>query len=399
MAFQRKTDENLFAETTMTFGEHLEDLRQCLFKAVIGLAIGFVLGLFVGGRVVEFIQRPLKLALTQYYEDQSLDRVESHLVELRAAGYTLPDDPDTLKKYMSENGLMFEEVFVNPHELLHQLQGSAPPALLPPTQQGSSATNGDTPSSANTTGAKPLDKSIAEKNATDSTTDGATDSGTSGEATDKFTGSNLVPIFFWRRIADDTRVQTKSLNAHEAFAIYIKAALLVGALLASPWIFYQIWSFVAAGLYKHERYYVHVFLPFSLGLFFAGAALAFFFVFEPVLTFLFSFNKSLGIDPDPRISEWLGFVLILPLGFGVSFQLPLVMLFLERIGIFDVHAYLSRWRIAILVIFVLSMFLTPADPTSMLLMAAPLTVLYFGGVLLCKYMPRRKSPYDELDEG
>ncbi len=155
MAFQRKTDENLFAETTMTFGEHLEDLRQCLFKAVIGLAIGFVLGLFVGGRVVEFIQRPLKLALTQYYEDQSLDRVESHLVELRAAGYTLPDDPDTLKKYMSENGLMFEEVFVNPHELLHQLQGSAPPALLPPTQQGSSATNGDTPSSANTTGAKP----------------------------------------------------------------------------------------------------------------------------------------------------------------------------------------------------------------------------------------------------
>ncbi len=117
------------------------------------------------------------------------------------------------------------------------------------------------------------------------------------------------------------------------------------------------------------------------------------------MTFLFSFNKSLGIDPDPRISEWLGFVLILPLGFGVSFQLPLVMLFLERIGIFDVHAYLSRWRIAILVIFVLSMFLTPADPTSMLLMAAPLTVLYFGGVLLCKYMPRRKSPYDELDEG
>ena len=60
--------------------------------------------------------------------------------------------------------------------------------------------------------------------------------------------------------------------------------------------------------------------------------------------------------------------------------------------------YLSKWRVAILVIFVLAMFLTPADPTSMLLMAAPLTVLYFAGILLCKWMPRSRSPYEELDD-
>ena len=137
----------------------------------------------------------------------------------------------------------------------------------------------------------------------------------------------------------------------------------------------------------------------SLGLFLAGAALAFFFVFEPVLTFLFTFNNWLGIDPDPRISEWLGFVMMLPLGFGVSFQLPLVMLFLERIGIFDIETYLTKIRIAILVIFVISMFLTPADPTSMLLMAVPLTILYYGGILLCKYMPKQSSPFDEEEEG
>jgi sec-independent protein translocase protein TatC len=190
-------------------------------------------------------------------------------------------------------------------------------------------------------------------------------------------------------------VRTTTLNAHEAFSIYVKASLLVGVLLSSPWIFYQIWSFVAAGLYPHEKYYVHVFLPFSLGLFLLGAALAFFFVFEPVLDFLLGFNAWLAIDPDPRISEWLSFVLILPIGFGIAFQLPLVMLFLERIGIFDVDAYVSRWRIAILVIFVLSMFLTPADPYSMLLMAIPLTFLYFGGVLLCRLMPKKRSPYSE----
>ena len=106
----------------------------------------------------------------------------------------------------------------------------------------------------------------------------------------------------------------------------------------------------------------------------------------------------LKIDPDPRIEYWLSFVLVLPLGFGISFQLPLVMLFLERIGIFTIKSYVSSWRVAVLVIFVIAMFLTPADPTSMILMAVPLTVLYFGGILMCMFMPRSRSPYDDLDE-
>jgi sec-independent protein translocase protein TatC len=171
---------------------------------------------------------------------------------------------------------------------------------------------------------------------------------------------------------------------------------LVGAVLASPWVFYQIWAFVAAGLYPREKRYVHVFLPISIGLFLAGASLAFFFVFQPVLRFLFSFNTMLGVDPDPRINEWLGFVLLMPLGFGVSFQLPLVMLFMERIGIFTVQAYLSSWRVAVLTIFVLAMVLTPSgDPYSMCLMAIPLCVLYFGGILLCRFLPRQRSAFEE----
>ncbi|HWB01171.1 MAG TPA: twin-arginine translocase subunit TatC, partial [Pirellulales bacterium] len=163
-----------------------------------------------------------------------------------------------------------------------------------------------------------------------------------------------------------------------------------GAVLSSPWVFYQIWTFVAAGLYPHEKRYVHVFLPFSLGLFLLGAATAYLFVFQPVLDFLFGFNRWLNIDPDPRISEWLSFVLMLPLGFGISFQLPLVMLFLERIGVFDVRGYLEKWRISVLVIFILSAVLTPADPYSLLLMAIPLCFLYFGGIALCRLMPKRE---------
>ena len=110
-----------------------------------------------------------------------------------------------------------------------------------------------------------------------------------------------------------------------------------------------------------------------------------------MLNFLFQFYEWLDIAPYPVISDWLSFILILPIGFGVSFQLPLVMLFLERIGIFTVTSYLEKWRMAVLVIAVISMLLTPADPGSMIIMGVPLVILYFGGILLCRYMPKRKD--------
>ena len=391
--------EDLFQDTTMTFGEHLEELRKCLFKAVLGLVVGFLIGLYWSGDVVVAIEGPLKKALTAFQKKKSEESVRAKVAELRAAGYPLPEDfekdpekpaesirtklaelraaghkvPEGIEKNLPkaeqyikkvayeqlENFVKsvadkkLEEVYVNPRELLKELKKSSPGQFR--------------------------DVPLGE-----------------GGLQGKDNPSGLVPVFIWHDVKKDVRVT--NLGVHEPFGTYIKAAFFVGLLVASPWIFYQIWSFVAAGLYPHEKSYIHVFLPFSLGLFFAGAALAFFCVFEPVLKFLFIFNDWLDIVPDIRISDWLSFVLILPLGFGIAFQLPLVMLFLERIGIFDVKAYLSRIRIAILLIFVLAMFLTPADPYSMLLMAIPLTVLYFGGILLCKYMPRKRSPYDELED-
>jgi sec-independent protein translocase protein TatC len=106
----------------------------------------------------------------------------------------------------------------------------------------------------------------------------------------------------------------------------------------------------------------------------------------------------MDIDPDPRIGEWLSFVLFLPLGFGIAFQLPLVMLFIHRVGFVTLEQYVKKWRIAILVIFVASMLLTPADPISMMMLAGPLTALYFLGIVLCKWMPRGRNPFSEAYE-
>jgi sec-independent protein translocase protein TatC len=207
----------------------------------------------------------------------------------------------------------------------------------------------------------------------------------------------LLSITVWERVSDDPQ-QIIGTGVTQGFSVWMKAGMVLGLLIASPFVIYFIWAFVAAGLYPHERHYVYIFLPFSLVLFFAGAALAFFGALYYVLDFLFWFYHALDIAPYPVINDWMSFILILPLGFGISFQLPLVMLFLERIGVFSVDIYLKQWRMAVVVILIISVVLTPADPQSMVLMAVPLVFLYFGGIMLCHYMPRRKTPFGSLVE-
>jgi sec-independent protein translocase protein TatC len=343
-------DSDLFQDSTMTFGQHLEELRTCLFRAIIGLAIGCCIGLlpWVCSPVVKFIQMPVENALTNYYEDQAEKLKPEQKKLLSDAGYSeekLQRISDTLAKHH----LALEVEVVDPELWREQLQLRPDQSMpLPP-------------------GSEPV-----------------TDA------------EGLRILVHYSPVADNPRIHMQSLNVQESFMIYMKASIMVGVVLASPWVFFQIWKFVAAGLYPHERRYVHLFLPMSLGLFLAGAAVAFFLAFDKVLAFLLSFNKMLGIDPDLRINEWMSFVLLLPLGFGISFQLPLVMLFLERIGLFSVQTYLASWRMAVLVIFILAMILTPTgDPYTMLLMACPLTLLYFAGVLLCKLWPKTKSRFAE----
>lgn len=349
-------EDDLFKESTMTFGEHLEELRTCLFKSLMGLMIGFVIGLLVGQNVVDFIQMPLSNALDRYVRKESKQQVKGELQRVAESGHPLPLTPDEVDRRVDSERLLADERYLDLGQVLQVLQElkSAYPDQFKSVQL-------------------PPPSEIAE----------------AGQ------GERLIPLFLWHRSSDDPRLRTKGMAVSEPFSIYIKASLLVGVLLASPWIFYQIWHFVAAGLYPHERRYVHTYLPFSLGLFLLGAAMAFFVVFQPVLDFLLSFNRSQGIDPELRIKEWLGFVLVLPLGFGISFQLPLVMLFLERIGVFTVRSYLKQWRVAVLVIFVLAALLTPPDIYSPIFMGLSMTFLYFGGVLLCKWMPRKPNPFGQ----
>jgi sec-independent protein translocase protein TatC len=153
--------------------------------------------------------------------------------------------------------------------------------------------------------------------------------------------------------------------------------------MASPWVFYQGWAFVAAGLYRHERAYVKKFLPFSLGLFLTGVFLCFFLVLPITLKFLLQFNIYLGVAPTLRLSEWMSFATLLPLIFGLAFQTPLVMMILERLNVFTVEDFKAKRKIAILIITIAAALLTPGqDPFSMILLAVPMVLLYELGILM-----------------
>jgi sec-independent protein translocase protein TatC len=350
----RQYNEDLFESSKMTFGEHLDELRQALIRSILSLAIGVVIALFFARDVVQFVQTPLKHALKDYYSHLAARDYRRYLIEQAEHGVAPPEDLDAAEKLFEDQRIVTEEHWVDPRDMVDMVKKIWPQAIdtskLPKKPPG-----------------------VVER-------------------------EGLVKFPMYHAVDDDPRVRIIALGAEEPFVIYIKAALVLGAIIASPFIFYFLWQFVAAGLYPHEQRYIHVFLPFSTALFFAGAALAFFVVFKFVLRFLFMFSGLMGIDLEPRITEWLSFVLILPLGFGIAFQLPLVMLFLERIGILTIRTYLSSWRMSVLVIAFLSMIFTPSDPYSMMLMMLPLIGLYFFGILLCYWMPRRAPRFGEATD-
>jgi sec-independent protein translocase protein TatC len=451
-------EDDLFRESTMTFGEHLEELKHRLVRAVFWLVLGLLVGLVIGKPVVHLIESPLTKALEEYYANKAKET-------LKAKYGSLPPEAEAL--FLA--GYVADQVNIEPARALEDIARAAgagdglanlklpayrllatdihdPRSLAESLKNASAAEDHTTAAYRIWERLQPKERQLVESIAAGqeetvppdrisqladalnrllsdaelysqtafplSSLDAETAKLVERRANlspserqrlnwwlltvavpSTIAGPHpyLAPLTIWRPGNEDERLRPKAMGAAEAFVIYMKAAFLSGLIIFSPMIFRELWLFVAAGLYPHERRYVHIFLPFSVGLFICGALLAFFAAFPPVLHFLFGFNDWLGIPTELRISEWLSFVLFLPLAFGIGFQMPLVMLFINRIGVVSVEQYWRGWRVAVLVIFVLAPILNPSpDPYSMLLMAVPMTLLYFGGILLCQYASRRK---------
>lgn len=324
-------DDDFFKDTRMSFGDHLEELRTRMWRALKGLAlclfIGFILDgigdrlhlpwLGIGRPMLRVITDPVKEQVKQFYVDRA-DAARERLKEARERG-----DNERITRTV-------------------ELRGSFRPDPSP-----------GSPEPAEMRGTFSL-------TATDITLANA-----QGDAN-----------------ADLTNY-LKGMGIMEAFMVYFKVSLLCGFILASPWVFYQMWAFVGAGLYPHEKRLVNVYLPYSIGLFVAGTLLCQFVVMPRAVEALLGFYKWIDLDPDMRLNEWLSFALLMPLVFGLSFQTPLVMMFLNKIGVVTFETHKRTWRYAMFGLAVGTALLCPStDVVSWLSLFIPTFGLYLVGVLI-----------------
>ncbi len=169
----------------------------------------------------------------------------------------------------------------------------------------------------------------------------------------------------------------------EAFFTKLKVSFIAGIFVASPVIFYQLWKFVAPGLYEHEKRYALPFVIFGTFFFVAGAAFCYALVLPVGYRFFIEQYQTIRVSPEIRISEYLSFTARMLLAFGATFELPVITFFLARAGVVTHTMMISYLRYAILVIFIVAAVLTPGpDIASQLLMAAPLLVLYGLSILV-----------------
>ena len=373
--------DDIFADTRMSFGDHLEELRQRMIIAlkwlIFFMVVGFVLdgvGSLVGNPRIG-IGKPVMVAITEPVKEQVNDfynrRIErARTDKLEPLERTDNAEIERIKKKLQANGNALSALTEQERQLL---LGS--PETMPVEIDAQELAPIFGPPKPDTPPTVVLHLRVSP--------------GFINYLNEK--GQSLL----------ETRQYLTTLSVQEGFVVYFKVQILCGFVLGSPFILYQFWAFVAAGLYPHEKRYVYWMLGPSLSLFLAGIIMCQFLVLPGAVKALLMFNEWLGLDPDIRLSDWFSLAIILPLVFGVSFQTPLVMVFLYRLGVFSVEDYWSKWRHACMLLAVFSAMITPTpDAVTMLYLFVPMFALYLLGILICRLFPvgSDEEEWEEAEE-
>lgn len=176
----------------------------------------------------------------------------------------------------------------------------------------------------------------------------------------------------------------------DKFMAHVKVAMLGGIVLSCPFWVYQVWKFVAPGLYESERKYAGLFIFFGSFLFLLGVAFVYFFVYPIAFEFLMGFG---GAEDKPMISigEYLSFFVTTMLMFGASFEMPLVLVVLAMVGIIDAQFLKKHRRYAIVVLALVAALLTPPDVISMTMMLVPLLILYESAIIAIQILIKNRD--------
>jgi len=176
----------------------------------------------------------------------------------------------------------------------------------------------------------------------------------------------------------------QTIDPTENISIYFRVALMSGAVLAMPVLVYLLWTFVAPGLEPKEKRYVRLLVPGATVLFLIGVAFAWGLMLPAALGFLSTFQSNI-FKADWRAGAYIPFVTALLFWLGVSFETPLIIFFLAKIHLVNAHMLLKGWRFAVVGIAIIAAVITPTvDPFNMMLVMAPLILLYFFSILLAK---------------
>jgi len=328
-------------DSTMSLGDHLEELRMRMIRALLGLGIGCVLCLVFGRSIIRFMEGP--------YDDATAELKFN--IDLKfQADLDKGTMTDGLRQELKDNGLIV-----------------------------SSDVN---------------DVKVKRKGYLFSKKRWLINSGKDRYCAKIEKAKNKGK--YRLNIYELKPLQVIAVAA--GFISYIKIALIAGLLLTSPWVFYQLWMFVAAGLYPHEKRYVHIAAPFSAILFVAGA-LFFLIVVAPLtLKFLVSFNRRvLDVNSQFTFQHYISFVSHLMLVFGIAFQTPTAIFFLNRTGLVSIAALNKSRKFIVLTIFIVAAMATPPDVISQVTLAIPLYILFELGILLSYISSRRRKSQENVN--
>lgn len=180
------------------------------------------------------------------------------------------------------------------------------------------------------------------------------------------------------------------------FMTPFKLALLAAIFFAMPVILYQVWAFIAPGLYRHERKFAMPLFISSVVLFYAGSVFSYFVVFPIVFRF-FVMTTPEGVQMMTDITQYMDFAVLMFFAFGLAFEIPVATVLLVRTGLVKREKLTHNRGYVILGIFIVAAFLTPPDPVSQTMMAIPMYLLYEAGVIMTRLLVRDKSPDPEGD--
>ena len=186
-----------------------------------------------------------------------------------------------------------------------------------------------------------------------------------------------------------------AVEIQETFFTAMKVAFFGGFIISLPVIFWQLWLFLAPGLYDHEKKLVVPFVFFATLMFLLGASFAYYIVVPVGFDFLIAFGNSV-VSVLPSIGKYVGFFTKLLIGFGIAFELPVITFFLAKIGLVNDQMLKDFFRYAVVLIFIVAAVLTPPDVISQVLMAAPLLILYGVSIYIAKvFNPAQKEEEEE----